>query len=139
LPQQRLGQRLECEQFVHQRGVEHHVTVFLIRENLTLLAAAHRLSARNRLCDRVAALARVAHDAPNQARVGGGDAVMAVEVDLRQGGDIHLERTPSQRSENEAEIESVDALQDEHPSLRGFWVSGGVSVGLGSGQQMGNG
>lgn len=117
LSQQRLGQRLERGQFIHQRGVEHHVTVFLVRENISLLAAAHRLPARDRLRGGVAALARVAHDAADQARVGGGDAVVAIQVDLRQGGDVGSKRAARQGSGNEARVESVDALEDQDLSL----------------------
>ena len=84
-----------ADTLVDQGGVEHHIRVFLVREDIALFTAPHRLPALDGNKRRVAALAGIAHDAPDQAGIGGRDAVVPVQVELGQGGDIRCGK-PSQ-------------------------------------------
>ncbi len=73
---------------IHQGGVEHFVGVLLVGEDVLFLAAPYRIPVADGLLGGVAAVAGVADDAAQQAGVGGGDAVVAVEVQLGKAGDI---------------------------------------------------
>ncbi len=50
---------------------------------MALLPATYRLPSGDGLRGGVAALARITHNAADEARVGGGDAIVAVQVQLR--------------------------------------------------------
>ena len=83
LQQQRLGLRPQHRQLVHQRRVEDGVAVLGEREDVQPLAALDAVPAPQRLGGAVAARGRVAHDAPDQPRVGDAHAVVPIEVQLR--------------------------------------------------------
>src|ERR1017187_6676780 len=82
LAQQRLGHQSKRRKLVNQGRVEHLICVLLVGENVLLLPTADRFPVANGLLGGVAAVASVADDAAEQTGVGGGNAVVPVEIQL---------------------------------------------------------
>ena len=119
LAQERLGQGLESSQFIDQCRVEHHIRIFLIGEDITFLAASHGFPTRKSFTRDVSALAGIAHNAADETCIGGGDAVVAIEVELGQRRNVDAESLPGQGFRDQARIEAVDAFQnDDLPALQ---------------------
>jgi hypothetical protein len=95
LQQQRLGQWLQHRQFVNEGRIEKDVGVVLVGEDVQLLAAAHAGPPADGLGGGVAAAGGVAHDAAQEARVGGGHAVVLVQIKLRQRRDENRTSLPA--------------------------------------------
>jgi len=72
------------------------------------------LPAADRVRRGVAARTRVAHDAPDQPVVGRGDAVVPVDVELRQRRDVDTEDPFGGDARHQARIQAVDALNQQH-------------------------
>ncbi len=79
----------------------------------------------------VAAFARIPDDAADEARVGGGDAVVAVQVQLRQSRDVNPVGLFTDAGRDQAWVHSVDSLQDDRlPILQADHLSLLASSGL---------
>jgi len=113
LAQQRFDEGLEDRQLVDQRRVEHHVGVFLEGKDITLLAPADGVPAFDGILGAVAALAGIPDDAADQAGIGGGDAVLVVEVELREGRDIETIGEFGREPGQQVRVQAMDAFQDD--------------------------
>src|SRR5881397_2878522 len=89
LPQKRFSKGFECREFVSQRRIEHHIRIFLEWEDMTFFAAPHRFPAFNGLSSSIAALARVTHNTADESCVSGGNAVVAIQVQLCQSRNVN--------------------------------------------------
>jgi len=114
LAQQRLDQGFERGELIGQRRVEHHIRVLLVREDVLLLALAHGFPSADGIGGGVATVARVAQDATQHARIGGGDAVVAVQVQLREAGDVDAEAVFVPQLRHELRVQPVYAFQNDH-------------------------
>src|SRR5687767_10066705 len=113
LSQERLGKWLERGQFVCKRRVEHHIRIFLEREDVPLLTAPHGFPAADGLRGAVAAFTRVTHNATDESRVSGGNAVVAVQVQLSQSRDVDPKYFILQIVGDKSRIKAVDTFQDD--------------------------
>jgi hypothetical protein len=80
---------------------------------MALLSTPDRFPALDGLGGAIAAFARVPDDAADEARVGGGDAVVTVQVELGESRDVDAERLPADARRDEARVHAVDAFQDD--------------------------
>ena len=97
-----------------QRGVEHDIRLLLIRENPLFLAPAHAVPHGQRFFRRGTAELIIAHDAAQQPRVGGADAVMIVQIQARQLRQVELADFARLKALVQFGIQTVDALDNQH-------------------------
>ena len=83
--------RFQHRELVKRRGVEHHVRVLLEGEDMLLLPVPDRLPPGNRLHGGKPARSRVPHHPADFAVVGGGNAVVLINVEGGDGADINFE------------------------------------------------
>jgi len=88
--------------------------MFLVRENVHLLALPHGFPTLDGVQRGIAAVARVPQDAAQHARVRGGNAVVPVQVQLGQAGDIHPESILAFEVRHQPGVQPMDAFQDDN-------------------------
>jgi len=86
--QKRIGVDFENCKLVVEGGVEHRVGVYLKREYVFLFSRLNARPHRNRFGGAFAAELRVAHDSADETVVARRNAVMVVEVQLRERGQV---------------------------------------------------
>ena len=95
---QRFRILFQNSQFIDQDGIEHDITVLLIREYILIFPPADRLPHRNRLCRICTAFGRITNNTPQKPCIGCRYPIMFINVQLciRQTGDERRE-TPDWR------------------------------------------
>ena len=107
------GVGLEGGEFVVEGGVEGEVGFLLEGEDPGFFAAADAGPHGHGFEGGVAAELVVADEAADEAVVGGGDAVVGVEVELGEGADVNFEFALGGDGFGEAGVEAVDAFEDD--------------------------
>lgn len=120
--QQRPGQNGQDGQFIIERGVEHRIRFFLEGEDPGAFAPADVGPHLERACGGMAPIAMVAHQTADQPVVGGRNAVVVVQVQLGQRGNINQNLRASGRPGVSA------GFREWMPSRITTWSSASCSV-----------
>lgn len=113
LEQERCREELQYRQLIDHAGVHHHIRGFLVREDVLILSPAYAVPHGDGVLRAVAAGAVVAHDAAEEAAIRRRYAVVVVDIDLGQGGDIDLEAGIRRKFLRHLVVQAVDAFDDE--------------------------
>lgn len=117
LVQQRLDKTLQHGDLIKQRGVEHHVGLLLVRENMQVFAPAHALPTAQRRGRIVAACTVIAHDTADQPVVGRCDTVHVVHGDGSKGRHVDLKLQLVIDMRRQAGIQAVDTFDNQHRTV----------------------